>query len=178
MVRIEKTDRVLASVEQVFAVARDKLPDLVPFLPNIERIEVKERKDEAGRVLIVNRWYAKADIPAAAKKFVSPDLLSWQDTATWDGTLLKVDYRLQSFVANELFLAQGTNTFKATADGATDLTVRCDVEIYPEKLPGVPRFLAGAVKGPVEETIKKILTPNLMSFAQGLNGYFRAQGRT
>ena len=123
----------------------------------------------------MNRWYAHAEIPAAAKKFISPDLMSWQDTATWDGASLKVEYTLQSFVANELFKARGTNTFKATSDGYTDLTVSCEVEIYPEKLPGLPRFIAGAVKGPVEETIKRILTPNLMSFAEGLNGYFKNQ---
>lgn len=175
MLKLKTSDVVQAPVERVFAAARDELPKLVPYLPNIGRIEVKERKESApSKVRIVNRWHAKAEIPAAAAKFVSQDLLSWEDTAEWDSESLSVTYELRSFVSAEIFQARGRNTFKAEG-GQTRLEVDVEVELRPEKVPGVPRLLASMVKPAVEELIKKILTPNLTSLAKGLNGYFANQ---
>jgi hypothetical protein len=175
MLKLKNSDLIQASVDRVFAVARDELPKLVPYLPNIGKIEVKERTEVgASRIRLVNRWHAKAEIPAAAAKFVSQDLLSWEDTAEWDSQTLSVTYELRSFVSAEIFQARGRNTFTAEG-GQTRLEVDVEVEIRPEKVPGVPRFVASLVKPAVEELIKKILTPNLTSLAKGLNGYFANQ---
>jgi hypothetical protein len=176
MLKIKTSDLVQAPVDRVFKAARDDLPQLVPYLPNIGRIEVRERKElGSSKTKIVNRWHAKAEIPAAAAKFVSQDLLSWEDTAEWDSERLSVTYELKSFVSAEIFQARGTNTFKKEADGTTRLEVAVELEIRPDKVPGVPRLLASMVKPAVEELIKKILTPNLTSLAKGLNGYFADQ---
>jgi hypothetical protein len=176
MLKLKTSDVVQAPVDQVFQVARDELPKLVPYLPNIGRIEVRERTESGpSKIRIVNRWHAKAEIPAAAAKFVSQDLLSWEDTAEWDADKKSVTYELKSFVSAEIFRARGTNTFIRESDGTTRLEVDVEVDLKPEKVPGVPRLLASMVKPAVEELIKKILTPNLTSLAKGLNGYFTNQ---
>ena len=70
--------------DRVFQAYRDKLPELVSYLPNVRGIQVKERREEGGKILLVNRWQGGGDIPAVARSFISANLLEWDDYATWD----------------------------------------------------------------------------------------------
>ncbi len=174
--RVENKDIVNAPVDQVYKIVRDDLMKLVEFMPNVSKIECKERSEKNGKIQIINHWYAKGEVPAVAKKFINPDILSWKDIAEWDDSAKTVEYRLESFVANSIFSVKGKNTFKAAADpNKTELLVVCDMEIYPDKVPGVPRLLAGTIKPVVEDFIGKLLKPNLTSLAQGLNRYLEKQ---
>jgi len=178
MLKISTSDVINAPVDEVFRIARDQLMDLVPYFPNISRIEVKEKTSpKEGTLNFVNHWHAKVDVPSVAKKFITPELLSWKDIASWDEPSKVVTYRLESFIANDLFKSQGRNTFVAEGSGKTRLTVSCEVEIYPEKVPGVPRLLASTVKPAIEEIIRKMLEPNLTSLAKGLNAHFAKQSK-
>ncbi|MEK7692248.1 MAG: hypothetical protein AAB425_14625 [Bdellovibrionota bacterium] len=176
--RLENSDTVEADAQTVYKIIRDQLTGLVPFLPNVGKIEVLSRKDlGGGRTEIVNLWHAKAEIPSVAKKFISPDILSWKDYAVWNDEEMAVEYRLEPAFGGSLFEVKGRNFLKVRDAKSSQLHLTCDVAIYPEKLPGVPRLLAGVVKPAVEELIKKILTPNLTSLASGVNGKLKQDQR-
>lgn len=166
----EVIDRPL---EEVYKLVRDDLSKLVPHMPNVGRIEVKSRQENGDKIEVVNHWYAKAEMPSLLKKFINPDIFSWKDVATWDNQAHKVDYRLESFLANDLFDAKGTNSFRAVSDKQTELTISCEITIYPEKVPGVPKLLARQVTPAIEGLIEKILGPNMTALGKGLNQYFQ-----
>lgn len=162
-------------LDEVYNLVRDDLPKLVPYLPNVDKIE-EAKVDKTGKgVDKTNHWYAKAEIPSMVKKFISPEIMSWKDKASWDDEGRFVDYELESFLGNDLFDAKGRNTFKDLGDGTTELTITCDLEVYPSKVPGVPRLLAGKAKPMIEGLIEKLLGPNLTSLGSGLNKYFENQ---
>lgn len=169
--RLERTDLIEAGAENAFLLLRDRLPELARYLPNVSRIEVESREENGDTVKLVSRWFAKAEIPEVAKKFIKPEYLSWRDFATWKKSDLSVDYHLESVVAKSLFEIKGRNVLAPKGD-KSELHVTCDVEIYPEKLPGLPRFMAAMAKKPVEAFIKQMLSPNLTSFSSGLNAYY------
>ncbi len=174
--RVENKDIVNGPIDTVYKIVRDDLSKLVEFMPNISKIECKERSEDNGKIHILNHWFAKGEVPAMAKKFINPDILSWKDVAVWDEATKTVEYRLESFVANSIFSVRGKNTFKSAADPSkTELLVVCDMEIYPDKVPGVPRLLAGTIKPVIEDFIGRLLKPNLTSLAQGLNRYLAKQ---
>ena len=106
------------------------------------------------------------------KKFLSPEIFSWKDVAAWDNSEKAVEYRLESFLANDLFDAKGKNFFIDNGDGTTDLKITCTVKIYPEKVPGIPRLLAKKVTPMIEALMEKLLGPNLTSLGKGLQKYF------
>ena len=170
--RLESTGKIQQPLETVFELVRDRLPDVVPYMPNVDRIVVDSREEADGKVRIVNTWFAKADIPQAAKKILKPEILSWTDRAEWDNAAHHVDYVLESKLGREIYDARGRNSFRATDDGGTELTVSCEITIHADKVPGVPKFLAKKFMPAVEALIKKIMEPNLMSLADGLNRYF------
>lgn len=159
-------------LEQVYQLVRDDLAKLVPYMPNVNRIEVVSKKENGDVLELVNHWFAKADMPSLLKKFINPDIFSWKDTAIWRNNDHCVDYKLESFLANDLFDAHGTNTFKAIGEGKTELVVSCHITIYPEKVPGVPRLIAKQVTPAIEALLEKILAPNMTALGKGLNDYF------
>lgn len=169
--KLEKKDTIAASQDFVYELVRDRLSELVPHLPNVERIEVLERKESPGKVHLLNHWFVKVDIPGMVKKFLKPEYLSWKDRAVWDDAAKEVRYDLEAAVASGLFSVKGVNRFVATGPDQCELIVSCTVEIYPEKIPGVPRILAGTIKGPVEDLIKLVLEPNLTSLSKSVQKY-------
>lgn len=160
-------------LEEVYTLVRDNLEKLVPYMPNVEKINTVSKKENGDEVEITNHWYAKADVPSLLKKFLNPDLLSWKDYAVWKNNEHLVEYKLESFLGNDLFDAKGINYFKEAGDTKTELVVTCRVEIYANKVPGVPKLIAKKATPMVEALIEKILGPNLTALGDGLNKYFK-----
>jgi hypothetical protein len=168
---LESKTVVKAPLEKVYDLVKNKLPEIVPYLPNVDKIEVLEKNEDGSKTHLVNKWYAKAEVPGVVKSFIKPELFCWKDVASWDDDSHSVNYSLESYLANDLFDANGKNSFVSLNENETELIVTCQVKIYPEKLPGVPRLLAKKVSPAVEGLIEKLLAPNLSSLGDGLNQY-------
>lgn len=171
--QLESKEVINRPLEEVYVLVRDELSKLVPYLPNVDKIEVHKHAPLAeGKVEVINHWYGKAEVPSMVKKFIKPELFSWKDFAKWDDENHCVVYELESFMGNDLFDAKGINTFTAIGDDKTELKISCEVIIYPDKVPGVPRLLAKKVTPLIESVLEKVLGPNLTSLGKGLNDYF------
>ena len=65
----EVVDYLPFPLERVYPTMRDKLPDLVPYLPDIKSITVVEREDLGeGRLRLVSQWMAENRIPRASRR--------------------------------------------------------------------------------------------------------------
>ena len=73
-------DEVGHPLEKVFGLLRDEMTLLVPYLNDVEGIEVTEREDlPDGQVRIVNLWKgSNAKAPRMVRKFLSPELICWK----------------------------------------------------------------------------------------------------
>jgi hypothetical protein len=175
-------DEVQRGAQEVFTLLRDHQPDLLPYLNDVEEIRVLERREEEdGRVRIVNLWRGSAQkAPAAVRKFLSPDLLSWNDHALWhpDGPP-RAEWRLEPKVGSSLFECDGTTSIVATGAGACEIRIAGDLRIYPERVPGVPRLLAGRLRSKIESFVVDMIVPNMQTMARGVTNYFddRDSGR-
>ena len=140
--RLESLGVIDEPLDTVYPLVRDRMREIVPYLPNIEKIEVvRSSRNDEGYLEVVNLWTAKAEVPSFVKSFVKPELFGWKDTAVWHDAEHQVHYRLESFVGKDLYDAAGVNFFKALPEGKTELRVTCDVVLHPERFPGVPRLL-------------------------------------
>jgi hypothetical protein len=158
----------------VFSAYRDKLSDLVEYLPNIRRIEVMQRKDDGHIVELTNIWHGGGDVPAVARAFVSEAMLAWTDTVRWDETSFTADWQVKTHSFPEAVTCRGRNTFLEEGD-QTVFQMRGDLTIDPAKLKGVPRLLAGGVAKAVEEFLVKKIGPDNVEVAQGVAKYLEAQ---
>lgn len=160
----------------VYATYRDRLTELVPYLPNVRAIEVRSRTERDGVIELVNVWHGGGEVPAAARAFLSEAMLSWTDYATWRAADWATDWRTETHSFREAVRAEGTNRFFEDGPGATRLEIRGAIAIDPTRIRGVPAFLARRVAPAVEEFLVGRIKPNLVEVGQGVARLLREQG--
>jgi hypothetical protein len=140
--RFEIKDSIPLSLEEAFLLIRDEMPALVPFMPDTEEITVLSREDLEDEVKIVNRWRASLEkIPSALRSFVKPEMLSWNDHARWTEADHTARWELEALGSSKLFSCRG-ETSMLEEGGQVYLKIIVNFEIYPEHVPGIPKFLA------------------------------------
>lgn len=172
--KLEADAKIPFSQELVFTTYRDRLPELVPYLPDIKRITVKSRDDEGVITKILNEWEASTEIPKVAQSIVKPEMLEWLDHATWNADDKTVEWRIETKMFTQNVRCQGKNTVIADGDHAI-FRLRGDLEVDLKGIPGVPRFLAGKVTPHVEKFVVQLLTPNLLAVASGVEQFLTAE---
>lgn len=164
------SDPVQLSAEATFKLLRDEMTALVPFMPDTDSIEVIKREELGDEVHLVNRWRASNKAaPAALQKIITPELLSWLDHATWRTSTLEGSWRLEA-MGGELYSCKGVTSVAPRGDQAT-LSITIDLEVYPERLPGVPSFVAKALRSQIEKFLGDLLSQNMRQLAQSINQY-------
>lgn len=158
----------------VFETYRDRLPELVPYLPNIRGIEVRSRKESPPRTELVNVWKGGGEIPAAARAFLSPNMLLWDDFATWDAEAFTCHWRTVTHSFKDALHAEGDNRFLDLGE-RTRIEIRGVLELDAGKVPGVPSMLARRLAPTLEQFLVALITPNLLEVSKGVEGYLKKQ---
>ena len=157
---------------QVFAVYRDKLPDLVPYLPNVRGITVVTRSEEGPHIVkLLNRWKGGGEVPASVRKFLSEDLLEWDDHATWDSEKYITHWRTVVPAFKDAVDASGQNFFEELGPKLTRYKIVGELKVDAGKIRGVPGFLGRTVSPMVESFLVGSIKPNLISVAKGVEKY-------
>ncbi|NET32528.1 MAG: hypothetical protein F6K19_11025 [Cyanothece sp. SIO1E1] len=154
----------------VYATYRDKLLELVAYLPDVRQIEIKSQRQEAGRLYCINEWHGGGEIPAAARAVLSEDMLSWTEHNTWDETEFTLDWRIQTHAFTKAVHCAGNNRF-IEDNGTTLIESRGELTINPNQIEGVPSFLAGGIASIVEDFLAQKIGPNLQQMSAGVRRY-------
>ena len=169
--KINVSEPLPLSADEAFYLIRDDMPSLVPFLYDVERIEVVDRKETGETIELINMWYGDmSKIPRAVRKFVKHDLVTWKDYATWTTDDRTSRWRLEPSIGGGVFECSGSS--KLVEDGETCLLeMDINLEIYPERVPGVPKLLARKFRPQIEDIIQKQVSPNLKNLATSVRRY-------
>jgi len=163
------------SADEAFYLIRDDMPSLVPYLYDVERIEVIDRKEDGETINLVNMWYGDMDkIPRPVRRFIKRELVTWKDYATWTTHDRCSRWRLEPRIGAKVFECSGTS--QLTEDGETCLLeMNINLQIYPERVPGVPKILARKFRPQIENAIEKQVSPNLKGLASSIRRYVEAK---
>jgi hypothetical protein len=156
----------------VYATYRDKLLEVVPYLPNVRQIEIKSRIEEGKHIHFVNEWHGGGDIPAVARTILSEAILSWTDFATWDESNFTTVWRIKTHAFTEAVHCNGKNTF-LEKDGGTLIQSRGELTIDTKEIKNVPQLLVGSIGRTVEDFLGKKIEPNLQQVAEGVRLYLK-----
>jgi len=160
----------------------ERMEAIVPFLPNIDSITTSSKtRLPDGRLRIVRRWQGSLNqVPLLLRPFASPEWLAWIDTALWTPAQYKVDWThspaLESLEA--FYDCSGTNFFEPHPDEPDKMTrmrITGALEVYPQRLPGVPQLLGQRLAPQIESFLIGLVTPNLTALAHGLQRYLDTQ---
>lgn len=176
--KIQADAKVAYPRELCFRTYRDRLPELVPHLPNVKAITVLEREDAPGgeehKTRLLNEWRAVSEIPKLASAVLKPEMLAWHDHALWNEADWTCEWRVETHFFKDRVSCRGKNQFVDHGDSCT-LQIRGDLDIDLKGLPGVPKLVAGKVGSVVEKFVVALLTPNLTSVSGGLSAFLREQ---
>lgn len=173
--QIAVTARIPFPRSLVFETYRDRLTDLVPYMPNIRGAQVRRRElQEDNRLVCINEWQGGGDIPAAARAILDESMLAWTEYATWDTAHFTSDWEIQTHAYTEAVRCLGQNRFLADGND-TIVESRGDLSIDSGKIAGVPHFVASMISGIVEDLLRKKIGPNLLQMSDGVRLYLEDQ---
>ncbi len=165
--RIHADVDLLHPRDRVFEAYRDRMVELVEFLPNIRSIEVLSREGRGPDVVLVNEWVGGGDIPSVARAVLKEDMLRWTDYATWRGESRTVEWRTEVHAFPGAVKAEGKNAFVETARGSR-LEIRGELTCDSAKVPGVPRLFARTVNAAAERILVGQIGHNLAEIGRGV----------
>lgn len=173
MAKIDIRDSIPFGRKVVFDTFRDKLTELVPYLPTVASITVEKREEvDADTTKLLNVWKAKdEDIPKVAQAFIKPEMLQWNDYATWHNDTWTCDWTMKVGFLTDAVSCSGTTTYVEKGDNQTEVIMKGELKVDASKIPGVPRLLAGKVGDAVESFVVRMITPNLTQVNRGLEQY-------
>ncbi len=158
------------SRQLVYTTYRDKLTELVRYIPDIRYIKEKTRYRDNGLIHTVNEWYGGGEIPLAARAILSEDMLSWVEYNTWDESNFTLEWQLETRAFTDAVSCAGKNSF--IEDGnATKIQSRGELRIDPNKIQGAPSFIVGQIASVVEEFLVSRITPSLLQMSEGVRKY-------
>ncbi len=156
----------------VYITYRDKLVELVPYIPNVRSVEVKSRREEKERVYCVNLWHGGGRIPLAVRTVLGEAMLSWTEYATWDESNFTLEWRIETHAFPLAVFCAGKNCFLDN-NGTTIIKTKGELRIDPDKIDGLPQPLRGQIASTVENFLEKKIVPNLLQMSEGVHNYLK-----
>jgi hypothetical protein len=176
LMEIHSESRVAHPLDKVWTAYRDRLPEVVVYIPDIKQIVVKSRKDDGPKTTLHNEWISDRDVPTFAQAFLKPEYLRWDDYAEWDETARTCDWRIKTRAFTEAVTCSGQNRFVADGPNATRVILSGNLHINLREIRGIPSFLAGRVGPQVEKFIVSLITPNLEQVNRSLGRFLDEKG--
>lgn len=177
MARMSVEDEIAYDRETVFKTFRDDLIELLQYLPDIQDIEVKGREQvDEDTVKIHNLWQASQDeVPTLAKKFIKPEMLKWNDYATWHEDTWVCEWEMEVGFLQDAIECTGETRYIDAGDERTKIVIDGDLKVDAKQIPGVPRLVASKVGNTVENFVVKLIQPNLTDVNRGIEKYLAAR---
>jgi hypothetical protein len=143
-------------VEPLWTTVRDRLPELVALLDDIEAVEVLEREAvEPGVLRLVNRWTSTQRVPGLLQARLGAREVGWIDRNVWTDAARRCDWRIEPAVLTEHIRCTGTTAYEPAMGGrGTRVTFAGEFELAPTALRG----LAGPLEQPLATFVESIVT--------------------
>lgn len=168
----------------VYETYRDRLLEVVGQMPTVKRVrlinrqtidrQTIDRPNQEETVLQTYEWHGKSDIPGMMRAFLSEDLLTWTDFATWQSPNFTTDWRIEPHAFREAITWQGQDRYLEEGEG-TRIESRGELRIDPHRLTSVPGFMAGQVSHFAEEMLVKQAEPNFIALSRCIEAYLSAR---
>ena len=164
-------------IERAYPVLRDQLPDLGPFLPSVKSVRVLKRQEEGpDKLYLLNDWQGDVSAaPAVARRFISEGMASWKDHARWDNKERIVSWRFEANHFDRLFDCYGENRFFVVDNQSMRINIKGNLEIHPERVPGVPKLLVRKLKPAITRWIIDLVAPNLAEMPKAVQAFLDQQ---
>ncbi len=166
----ENSMKIALPTELVYKTLRDDIYKLVIYIPNVEKIELLDRKETDDKVYLTNKWYGKEVLPSFISQFIKTDDIAWMERAEWLNNENKSIWDYEPFIFKEYINAHGENTY--SPDGEyTVITFNGDVSINFKDYPFIPMTFRDIINHELSQYLLMLIKSNFVSLVKGLEEY-------
>lgn len=156
-----------APPERLFTAMRDRLPELVPSLPDIERIEELERVAENAHLLVVNRWHARQPVPVFLQERLGQERIDWIDRARWGEEQRTCTWSIEPSLGQGAIACSGETTLAPAMGGrGTRATFAGRLDIDPVWLGGIVGGFQAPIRALIESIATSLIPANFRAMAE------------
>jgi hypothetical protein len=162
--------------DKVWLTIRDRLPDLVHFLDDIEEVTVQSRAERPdGTVELVNIWQAKPNLPALVSNHLKPEMFAWTDQAEYRAGTYECHWRLEPHFFSKRIQCSGVTRYESALGGrGTRVTFDGNIDLSIQGLPGVPALLEGTVASAVESFLTVLVPKNFRKLTAAVEKFLES----
>ncbi|RMF12335.1 MAG: hypothetical protein D6761_12965 [Candidatus Dadabacteria bacterium] len=159
-----------APADAVFRTLQFDLSELIPLLPNIERVDlVASQENEQGLPYTLHHWFATPGMaPTLIRPFVTANMTQWLDHGTWNAAAGTIDWRFESPTMRDLYDCGGTHHVLERDAGRSTLRFSGTFAINAAAVPGVPTFLVRRVAPALEKFMLNMIVTNLRELPRAI----------
>jgi hypothetical protein len=154
----------------VWAAMRDRTPALAVHLADVAEIVELSRSDSGdGVVELVNVWRSAAKIPGILRPVLSPEMLAWTDTASWDQHRYECHWRIEPRLMSDACECRGVTRFEeAMAGRGTRIVFGGTFSVIPARLPGATAVIGGPTARGIEAFVTSVVPRNFSKLAKAV----------
>jgi nitrogen fixation protein len=147
---------VNAPVGTMWDTVRDRLPELVSSMDDIEKVVVAERTElTGGEIGLTNEWHARRRVPDMLRGALQSDAIGWTDRNVWNERDRICRWTIEPWVLRGGIGCSGETRYESAIGGrGTRVTFEGNFELKPGALSG----LAGALTTPLTPFVESIVT--------------------
>jgi hypothetical protein len=148
--------------ELVWRTVRDRMPEIVRLLDDIESVTSTSRElAREGTLQIVNIWRARPELPAVVRSRLDAKMLAWTDRSSWSAKKFECKWRIEPHFFADRVKSEGITRYEPAMGGrGTRVTFEGVLELSALDLPGVPVVFEGAVLAGVETFLGVLIPKN------------------
>lgn len=167
---IQHNAQIPFPIEDVYNAFLLRMDELPPWLPGIQRIDITRFETPAPHTAQVDyKWHVhNAVVPPLLRPFLRDNMDHIRSTTTWCAQRRVVEFEFYHDDYRELFDCHGTFTLVETSHDSMRIDIHAKLTPYPERVPGVPRWLARKGLPLIETTIGNIIRPSLLALPAAL----------
>ena len=165
-------------VDRIWQTVRDRLPELVPLVDDIESITVIERKtSEKGKVRLLNQWRSRQRVPVFLQPKLGADAIGWLDRNEWDDRTRSCTWQIEPSVFRDYISCRGTTSYEpAMAGRGTRVTFQGGFNLAPGALRGVAGPLEQVLGTFVESMVTTMIPKNFRKVLEAASELIRTGG--
>lgn len=160
------------SLERVWVTVRDRLPELVPFMEDMEKItQLKRVELPDGIVRLDNLWQANPRLPLLQTAHMKPEMFAWIDRAEWRPPSHECSWRIESRFLPESIECWGVTRYQPALGGrGTRVTIEGQLALTAPNLPGLA-FLDGSLVQGFETLASSLIPKNMRKMTEAVGGF-------
>lgn len=161
----------------VFAAHRDHLEDIVRYVADVERVELRSRSRHAGgREQQTHLWTGSPSaLPVLLRPMVPSSMLTWQQVTTWDPATWTATWQIDVPGLGAAISANGTNVY-AEDGGACRIDIDGDFSFHPERVPQL-QSIPTAMVPMIEKVVVGMIVPMIERTGSAVAKYLDAAPR-